>query len=525
MKRRLSLLIAVIMILSLVTACGSPGEKETSGDPSDGVSSGPSRDDLNISINTSWTTSDPHMSTKVQDRAIFSQLYESLFFYDELAGEAKLQLAESYDVSDDGKVWTIVLKDAYFHNGDKVKASDVKFSFERCFTPGRAGNDLGNFVDEIKVVDDKTVEFIFPKPYAPFMLSSTLINVLSEREVNENGGEDLGNYLHHGGTGPYYLDEMNKDEKVVLKAFDKYYEGEPSIKTVNFFIITDSAAGMIALESGDLDWFGCSMEDLKRMEGNPKYDSDYGIANHWTYLAVNANGTGTNTAIKDIKVRAAIAHAIDKDEINMIAFDGKAQVADHFVDPDANIGAPRHDFIYDYNPEKSKKLLAEAGYPDGVDVGKLQSITTTYFETVTTVIQAQLEKVGIRAELEWGESATLLTKGKAGDYDLYTNGGNRTGEYDYLRAMWHHSGEQTNYTKYSKIPELNSQYYCDLMDEAAAELDPEKRLALHKEIDEWLMGTYTYIPLFNKAVPYVWDKNLNPHNRPTYYYLKEWSWN
>lgn len=525
MKRKLSILLVLIMILSIITACGSPGDQGNSGDVTDDSAKGPSRDDINLSINASWTTSDPHMSTKVQDRTIFMQLYESLFAYDELKGEAKLQLAESYTISEDGKVWTIILKDVYFHNGDKVKASDVKFSFERCFQPGRPGNDLGNFVDEIKVVDDKTVDFIFHEPHAPFMLSSTLVNVISEREVNENGGDDLGNNLHHGGTGPYYLAEMNKDEKVVLKAFDKYYEGEPSIKTVNYFIITDSAAGMIALESGDLDWFGCSMEDLKRMEGNTKFKSDYGIANHWTYVALNANGTGTNEAIKNIKVRAAIAHAIDKDEINMIAFDGKAKIADFCVDPDVNIAAPRHDFIYDYNPEKSKALLAEAGYPDGVDVGKLQSITTTYFETVTTVIQAQLEKVGIHAELEWGESATLLTKGKAGDYDLYTNGGNRTGEYSYLSAMWHHVGEQTNYTKYSKIPEFNSQYYCDLSDKAAAELDPVKRLEMHKEIDEWLMGTYTYIPLFYKAVPYVWNNDLEPLNRPTFYFLKEWNWN
>lgn len=521
MKRKLSLLLAIVMILSLATACGSPAEKETTGDPSEEVSAGPSRDDLNLAMNSSWGTSDPHKSTALVDLPLFRNIFEALVFFDENTSELEPEIAKSWDVSEDGTVYTFHLRDdAYFHNGDKVKASDVVFSLMRTTEPDKVGQANMFGVEEVIAIDEVTVEVKLETPRAPFLHGISNTFIISEKEVKEQG-EDFGNKVHKAGSGPYYIDYMNKNEKMVFKAFDKYYKGEAPIKTINYFVITDSAAGIIAFESGDLDWYNCAIPDYQRLKDSEEYKSEVLIANNIAYLAINP--ISPVKALQNEKVRHAIGYALDKDELNMAGFDGLALKADYWINPDKNIAAPRGDVVFNYDPEKSKVLLAEAGYPDGVDIGTLLSYPGDYAEIFATVIQQQLKKVGITCELVWSDRQGALKKSKVPEYDIYTAGGNANGDYDYIRNRFYSTLEGTLNVKMSKT-DYDQKWMEEMIDKAVSTMDLDERTAIHKELSDYLMNTGIQFPIVHRAVPIVWDKNLNVVNSATRPVIYKWSW-
>lgn len=533
MRKGLSVMVSLAIAIGLLSGCGSNGSSQESSVSANSASTetvaasevqesktGSAREDVNLSINQVWTSCDPHATTNVQDRLILWQMYEGLMFYNELTGTVDPALAESYEVNEDGTVYTFHLRDdVYFHNGEKMTAEDAAFSILRATDPNMAISTYGTNIKDAKAIDDTTLEVTLSASYAPFLVNCCQLFILEKDEVTGQG-DKFGVEISTAGTGPYMLSELDNDQKIVLKAFDKYYKGEAAIKTVNYYIITDSAAGMVSFESGDLDWYNCTVTDYNRLQGDTKFNSEAMVANHMTFLAINPNSKVE--ALQNEKVRQAIAYAINKEEMNYAAFDGLGGEADYLENPEFNVGAPKGDVVYNYDPEKAKALLAEAGYPDGVDVGNILCFTGSHFEVCATVLQAQLQAVGINAELEWAEQASCLDRAKKADYDLDLTGGNCSGDYDNLRKRFY-SPLATTYVKFAET-EYGSEWLDNAIDVASATADPEKRLELNKEINDYLMNTATYIPLLHKCVPYVWNSELNVVNRPVNYLVYDWSW-
>ncbi len=526
MKKTLSIILVLAMLITALSACGG-GSSQSSAAPSGNTPnttaapSTPSRTDVNVSINKAQNTLDPQATSNVQDRIVLWQIFEGLMFYNELKGEAEPRLAESYSADASGKVYTFKLRDnVYFHNGDKMTAKDVEFSLNRAMTDVAKGvkNNMTN-IDTVKAVDDKTIEITLKVPYAPLLLNLCYVFVLSEKEVTEQG-EAFGTTICSG-TGPYKVKEAQFDQKIVLEAFDKYYRGEASIKTVNFYVVTDSSAGMISFESGDLDWYGCTSTDFMRLKDDQKYNSASAVSNHITYMAVNPLA---NDVLAKEKVRQAIAYAINKDELNKAAFDGYGEPADFMYSPKRNIAAPGDGFKYEYNPEKAKELLKEAGYPNGVDVGKLLCFTGSHFEICATVIQAQLEKVGIKCELEWNEQSVSLKRGTDHDFDLIVSGSSCSGDYDDIRKRTY-SGLSTPFVDYANLPEYDWKALDALLDEASAQTDPARRLQMNQEYSDKFMQSATQLPLLHKCVFFVWNKNLQLVNSPVNPIIYDWKWN
>jgi len=537
MKRKLSLLLVLAMLVGILAGCGSSDNKksntsstnnagtsntskDTSKDSASTDSSTPSRTDLNVSINKNLTSLDPHGTVLLQDNIIIWQIFSGLLHFNELTGTTDLDLAESYEISDDGLVYTFKLReDVYFHNGDPMTANDVVFSIKRCMDPSMGRATYTSAISDVVAVDDYTVEITLKNPSAPFLANMCYVFVISEKELNEQGAEYGTKPL--SGTGPYMVTELDADQKIVLNAFDKYYKGEASIKTVNFHIVTDSAAGMISFESGDLDWYACTSTDFARLQGDPNFHTEAVTANHTTYMALNPNA---NEALANEKVRQAIAYAINKEELNYAAFDGMGAEADFYFNPNMNVGAPGDGFYYEYNPEKAQELLAEAGYPDGVNVGNLLCFTGSHFEICATTIQAQLAKVGIQCELEWNEQGVALTRGTNSEFDMIVSGGGCAGDYDDIRKRVH-TTMASAYIDYSQT-EYDWQWMDNALDEASAVSDPAKRLELNREHNDYFMKTATQLPLVHKCVTFAWDADLNVgSNRHTNPVIYDWSWN
>ena len=499
------------MIVTVLAGCGG-GSNEGQGEETT------VRTDLNLVSNGKFRSTDPQLTNTIVDRYVFWQVYEGLTFYNELTASVDPQLASSWDISEDGTVYTFHLRDdVYFHNGEQMKASDVVFSLNRSKQEEMPISTNRKCIADVKALDDYTVEVTLNAPTAQFLVNLCYTFMLSEKEVTEQG-ETFGTGKTLAGTGPYMYEEVVFDEKIVLTAFDKYYGGEAPIKTVNYLVMTDSAAAALALEGGQIDWLNVGVTDYQRLEADANFGHEVLPTGHITYLMFNPNSA--KEPLQNEKVRQAMAYAIDKEALNLLCYEGYAKVADFFEDPDYNVAAPKHDVTYSYDPEKAKSLLAEAGYADGCDVGEITCFTGNYFEVLVTAVQSQWKEVGINVELKWVDQSALQAICVGHDYDICANGMGYTGDYsDYVRRC-EGSAAFLDYAQ--------AGYDADFIHEkfaaGSAEPDTAKRTEIYKAVDEYVASTATYIPIFHRSANMVWNSALKPLNRPSYYRISEWSW-
>jgi peptide/nickel transport system substrate-binding protein len=253
---------------------------------------------------------------------------------------------------------------------------------------------------------------------------------------------------------------------------------------------------------------------------NEKFNTELVVANHISYIVVNY----MRGSLENDKLREAIAYAIDKEAMNIAAFDNLAVVADFMEKPGANVGAPSEGITYSYNPEKARQLVVEAGYEKGVHVGKILTIAGSYFEKMAQILQANLADVGITAEIERTDNNTVLTRLRTQDFDIETSGYNSSGDYENLRRFVHSSAVGSYYVKFEG-EKFDYRRFDKLFDQGGAELDPVKRNQIYRELNDLIMRTCCMLPVLHKVQPYVWTKGLNiPANYPNYPQIFEWSW-
>lgn len=543
MKRTLCVLFTVLMITSLFTGCVTTGGQTTAspaaapaadtasgttGDATqstaDSAASGPKRDTLNLSINQTLNSVDGQGPKAVQEILVRFQIFEGLFYFNEATSEIENRLCAKYDVSADGLEYVFYLQEGVkFQNGDEMKASDVAWSLLRAKEqPGVKAYAAP--IKTAEAVDDYTVKVTLNAPSAPFMTNLCYIFIMSEREVTEQG-EQFGTIVHGAGTGPYMLKNLDNDVEINLVAFPDYWRGEASIKNLNYYVISDASAALIAFESGDLDWYSASTSNYEDLKANPAYKTELVAANHITYYVMNPE---SNEALKNDLVRKAIAYATDKEAMNYAAFDGYAIIADYMEYPVYNVGAPSGGTVVTYDPEYAKQLLAEAGYPNGCDIGKITCFTGSHFEKCAQVLQENLAAVGIKAELEWVDQTTNTTRGRAMEYATLVSGSACTGDYDNIRTRFH---EDYAGTKMIALETWENGKFKDtynemvsLIGQSSQTLDAAARIELDQKLSDLLIGTYTLIPLLHKAQLYVWNADLSVVNQPNNYIVYNWSW-
>lgn len=516
MKKLLVTLLALLMAFTLV-GCSN---KTDDAPKDDAGTATEAKDEVNLCITMALSTTDPWANRAVQDLCVLNQVYEGLLFYNDLTQEFEYRVAEDYELSEDGKTYTFKINpNAKFHNGDPVKASDVVFSFDRTNANASTSNFMAG-VNEYKAIDDLKVEITLDSPSVPFMSSLVQIPIASEKVVTEQGDE-FGSKIALAGTGPYYFTSLDQDVAWTLEAFPDYYRGEATIKKINYRPITDSSAALLAMQSGELDYLQLtSTTGFDTLQANSNFNTECIAANHITFLCIDANVQGP---MADKRVRQAIAWCLDKDAMNQAAFGNLGTVATHMENPVYNAGAPEGGIVYSYNPDKAKELLAEAGYADGVNIGKLLSFTGSQFEKCAQISQANMAAVGIECEIEWNEQATCIARWNSADFQITTSGWPSTYDYDSFRNRWD-SRTNTGFSDFGASP-IDTSEWERLIDESAKEQDPIKRKEINQQVNDMIMEEAVFIPLLHKAIPCVWVKNLNVVNRPGYYYVYEWSYN
>ena len=346
------------------------------------------------------------------DEVVYANVYEGLtrFYAD---GSIHPALAESWDIADDGLSYTFTLRAGVkYHDGADFTADDVKFSLDRARAEDSTNAQKALFaaIDDVNVIDDTTVEITLTKPDGALLFNLAWGDAIIIDESDEATLESA-----PVGTGPFKFDNWVQGDSITLVKNPDYW-GEPvALERATFKFISDPTAAFAAMMAGDVDAFPVfpAPENLAQFEADPRFKVIVGSTEGETILSTN----NQNGPLADVRVREAIAHAINRqDIIDGAMFGYGTPIGTHF--------APHNPAYVDltgmseYDPDKSRALLAEAGYADGFNT-MLKLPPPSYARRGGEIIAAQLRAVGIETEisnLEWAQWLEEVFRGK--DYGL-----------------------------------------------------------------------------------------------------------
>ncbi len=346
------------------------------------------------------------------DEVVYANIFEGLTRIDS-TGAVKPALAASWAISIDGLKYTFKLQEGVtFHDGTTFDSADVKFSLDRAMAEDSTNAQKGLFsaIASVKTPDANTVVLSLKQPAGNLLFNlgwgDAVIVAPESAETNKSNPI---------GTGPFKFDRWVKGDRVELLRNDDYWGTPAKLAKATIKIIPDPAAATAALLAGDVDAFANhpAPEALGQFEADPRFKVVIGSTEGETILAIN-NARGP---LSDIRVRRALAHAVDRQAvIDGAMFGYGTPIGTHF--------APHHPAYvdltgtYPYDPEKAKALLAEAGHGDGLTLS-LKLPPPSYARRGGEIIAAQLAEVGVTAEISQVEWAGWLEQVfRGGDYDL-----------------------------------------------------------------------------------------------------------
>jgi len=450
---------------------------------------------------------DPANVTDGNSLYVTRQIFETLLDYAPTDTTIVAGLATGWQNSKDGLVWTLYLRQGVrFQDGSPFDAQAVKFNFDRWRLTGNPyhrgdfayyASVFGGFpgaIKDVQVVDDHTVRFVLNKPLAPFLadLAMPAFAMASPRAVRR-WGPDF--YEHPVGTGPFSFVSWYKDHSVVLARNEDYHGSLPRLARVVFSDIPDNEARLQALEAGRIDAMtGLNPADYPAVVRNPELQVLLRQSDNVGYLAIN----NLHAPFTDVRVRRAIAYAIDKDALVKTFYDGLGQVAVNPMPP--AIWGYNYDVRdYPYDPAEARELLREAGYPDGFSTTLWTMPAARPYmpqpQAIARAIQRDLAKVGIRAAIVTYDWATYLQKGENGEHDLYLLGwnGDNGDPDDFLYVLLGKDnavrGAATNVCFYQN-PTVN-----DLLRQARTVSEQSRREALYEQAQVLIHQDEPMVPL------------------------------
>ncbi len=459
---------------------------------------------LVIAIGAEAENLDPLKMMSAPAATVAEHMVENLIY---LAEDGTLQpaLAESWEPSEDGLSWFLNLRQGVsFHDGTPFNAEAVKYNLDRFIAKGDFEGEeeavfaflLGRVI-EVEVVDEYTVQIYLDDVFAPIAshLSHSFIGMHSPASLE---ALDAGEYVEEPvGTGPFKFVAWDRGEKLVMEKNDDYWGDAPQLDSVTFMFVPEAGSRVIMLETGEVHAImAVPPTDIDRLEAEEDIDVVFQNSVRVIYIGFNLE----RDLFKDVKVRQALNYAIDKEAIISTIFQGVGEPSSAPIVP-AIFGYTQVG-PYDYDPDKARELLAEAGYADGFDI-ELYHPTGRYPQdaTVTEAVQAMLAEVGINASLttyDWGTYLdTVIVPPDDAEHDAYMLGwGTVTLDADYgLYALFHSS---------QWPPANNVSYYANdevdaLLDEARVTPDRAVRQGLYLEAIEIIWDDAPWIFLHNEG--------------------------
>jgi peptide/nickel transport system substrate-binding protein len=471
------LVLMVTLSLALFTGGANSATKPSTSDKT-----------LSIALASTIATMDPKISNDRYSSNIYRCIYESLLTYDKNKKIVANSIVKEYRRVNDVTYNFKLVKGIYFDNGEELKASDVKFSLERGI--GTSINYLVGDIKHVDVLGDYEFNIVIKAPNGAFLaaLTTPQTGILNKEAVTKAGNSYQ---LHPIGTGPYKFVSWEQGVSVTLERKVDYYGKAPFYKKLVFKEITDDTTRANQLESGGVNAASISAIDVSRFSGNRNFmivkAPTYGLV----YIGMNYNSKNVKNQI----VRQAIAYAINTSSIAKAAYLGYAKVATSILNPNVTFSIANELKPNQYNPDKAKALLAQAGYKNRSLKLTLVIDNRTDVTAVGTMVKEYLNKVGIDCKIVTGDKTTM-----SGSY--YAKGA----EYDIFVGTWYCATSDANtqifQTFHSFCNGATGGYvwmHRDDIDKkietARASLDSKKRAELYKEIQQLVYTEKWWVPV------------------------------
>lgn len=457
---------------------------------------------LVVVLSSDAITFDPGAQNDSYSANAMLQMYEGLVTLSQ-SNEVIPVLAENYEISSDGMNYVFYLrKGIKFHNGEELTADDVVFSFKKAFASPAVAHIFSDIDPEtITAEDNYTVKFKMKEPYAGIItaLCHPAAFIMNRKAV-EAAGE---NYAREPiGTGPFKFVKHIKSDKIQFERFEDFHGDKPYYKFLEMKIIPEPTNRMIELESGGADIiYDVSPNDLDRFNGNQELTLLRSFDYMTQYMGMNCSQAPLN----DIRVREAVACAVDTDQIVKAVWKGLGRTASGPYAPSIrySIANSRNPIARDV--EKAKRLLQEAGYGDGL---KLRLSTNERQERIdmAVIMKEQLKDVGIDLSievLEWSKYIEMLEKGEQQLFEIGWS--SDTPDPDMVVYPCFHSlsrGEGGNYV-FLADPELDA-----LIIKGRRVLDGPERAEVYRQIQEKIMSLTPAVFQYNNELPAGIKSNL-----------------
>jgi peptide/nickel transport system substrate-binding protein len=485
-------------------------------------------------------TMDPHAVNAAPVLSFLNNVYEGLV---RRGKDMSIEpsLAVSWEPLDGENGWRFNLREGVtFHDGSEFTSADVQFSYERASDEASDVRSWFAPVSEFRVVDDFTVEFVtsapnplFPDSIANFMIMDSGWTTDNDAALPARDAENFAT-RNVNGTGPFTLSARDPGVSTTLTPFGGWWdEAEHNVTEATFTPIGNASTGLAALLSGEIDFIQpIPLQDVGQVEGRDGFKVlegletrviMFGFGHEHETLLFSDDVTDENP-FTDPNVRLAVAHAIDVNTINRVVMRGKIEPASQLVPvgisghSDANADRP------EFNPDRARELLAEAGYPDGFSFG-LKCTNDRYIndEALCRAAASMLAAVGMNAELTTVPVRNYWEQLRADDFDMYLLGWS-PGTFDHehpIRFLMHSQDDEKKLGSWN-FGNYSNARVDELLPLIQQEIDPVARQALIDEVVEITQAETAYVPLYTQPLIWAAKDSIDLTQRADNFFMLRW---
>jgi peptide/nickel transport system substrate-binding protein len=470
-KRILTFLLLIALLSTVLCGCGDGSAASGSEAAQTGGSTGEIVQGGEITVGIAQDLDDsldPHLAVKAGTREILFNVFEGLM-KPATNGDLVPAVAEKYEVSEDGTVYTFTLRDGVlFHNGETVTADDVVYSIERCADSSEGEPLVAAFsvIQSVEATDDKTVVITLSKPDNEFL--AYLTTAILPRDYADEDTAPVG-------TGPFKFVSRTAQDSIVLEKFGDYWGTPAYLDKVTFKIIENNDALVLSLQSGTIDL----CPHLTSTQVAQLSDGEYAILEGTMNLVQAMYLNNATAPFDNEKVRQALCYAVDRQQVmDMIADGHGAPLGSSMYPTFSKYFDDSLTGYYQQDVEKAKALLAEAGYPDGFDM--TITVPSNYQPHVDTaqVLVEQLKAIGVNAAIKLVDWNTWLSDVYVGRSFQATVVGVDASNMT-ARAML----ERFNSSASNNFVNYQSADYDALFQQALAEKDDDARTEIYKQME------------------------------------------
>jgi peptide/nickel transport system substrate-binding protein len=478
--------------------------------------------EVRIAVRTDVSSIDPHYHAYIPNRAISRHIFDSLTALSP-RGEVRPGLAASWKVVQED-VWEFSLRDAAFHDGSKVTAEDVAFTFVRAPDVPNSPSSYRTFmksVDSVEVIDPRTVRIRTKGPAPTLLVDIEAIAILSKAAAEGRATSDFNAGRAALGTGPYRFVEWQAGSRLVLERNPAYWGGAEPWSRVTFRPIANDGARVAAILSGDVDMIeGVPGIDRAKLAAHPNLAIHEADAFRIIYLQMdsardaspglkdNAGQPLARNPFKDARVRQAISLAINREGLAERLLSGQAKPAAQYV-PAYVPGASPNLKPLPFDPERARALLREAGWADGFQMGLAGSNDRYPNDAqVAQAIGQMLARIGVKVDVQTMPASQLFSRGSKLEFSAILSGWVGNGEPSSTLVSLMATFDPAKGMGASNRGRWSSAAYDAALQTALRTMDEPKRLALYGQAAEIAIAEMGMIPVYFTINTWATRKDL-----------------